>query len=250
MHSEKVLKTLPEGFEENRIRSLLGLLSERIDIEEVRPTSRRMNSAVTGYGWSAVQEFVYNKHGRSVVLPKRLYLSPNCNTRQPTYLPLLHLVYVDLPPPRRHKLFLLQRQNRAGHSIRLVRDATLKPVTHSRLNNVAICHTDMSASLTAYVFPTLSLLTFFLSSVLSLFHCSIHAIHAIHSSYSFDLIFNFNCFHTFAFSQLLPLILFLFLHWMLFHVLYYLILLVLSFPFVFHLLLLFLRVLLINFLWF
>ena len=144
----------------------------------------------------------------------------------------------------------LQRQNRAGHSIRLVRDATLKPVTHSRLNNVAICHTDKSASLTAYVFATLSHLPFFLSSVRSLFYCSIHS---IHSSYSFDLIFTFNCFHTFAFSQLLPLILFLFLHWMLSlftHVVYYLILFFLSLLFVFHLLLLFLRVLLINFLWF
>jgi len=191
------------------------LLSERRDIEEVRPTSRRMNSDGTGYGWSAVQQFVYNKYGRSGALPKRLYLSPNCNTRQPTYLPLLHLLYVDLPPPPPTVIncSCLQRQNRAGQSIRLVRDATLKPVTHSRLNNAAICHTDKRTSLTAYVFPTLSLLpfflSFFLSTVLSLFHCSIHV---IHSSYSFDLIFTFNCFHTFASSQLLPLILFLFLH--------------------------------------
>ena len=130
----------------------------------------------------------------------------------PTFLSSIYCTLTS-PLPTVINCSCLQRQNRAGQSIRLVRDATLKPVTHSRLNNAAICHTDKRTSLTAYVFPTLSLLpfflSFFLSTVLSLFHCSIHV---IHSSYSFDLIFTFNCFHTFASSQLLPLILFLFLH--------------------------------------
>jgi len=42
------------------------LLSERTDIQEVRPTSRSMNNDVTGYGCSAVKQFVDNKHGRSL----------------------------------------------------------------------------------------------------------------------------------------------------------------------------------------
>jgi hypothetical protein len=227
-------------------KRLLGLLSERIDVEEVRPTSRSMNSDVTGYGWSAVQDFVYKKHGRSVLLPKRLYLSPNCNTRQPTYLPLLHLLYDDLPLPPFINCSCLQRQNRAGHSIRLVRDATLKSVTHSRLNNVAICHTDMSASLTAYVFPTLSL-------YLSFFFCSF-SFPLFHSCHSFVIFLRFNFyFQLFSYFRLftitsLDLILILALNVVPCAILYNIT--CSFFSLCFPPTSLFLRVLLINFLWF
>jgi hypothetical protein len=62
MRSEKVVKRLPEhlpeGFEKNHKKVSYDGQPKGIDFEEFRPTSRRMNSDVTGYGWSAVQGFV------------------------------------------------------------------------------------------------------------------------------------------------------------------------------------------------
>jgi len=114
----------------------------------------------------------------------------------PTFLSSIYCTLTS-PLPTVINCSCLQRQNRAGQSIRLVRDATLKPVTHSRLNNAAICHTDKRASLTAYVFPTLSLLPFFLS-----FFCSF-SFSLFHSCHSFVIFLRFNVyFQLFSYFRL------------------------------------------------